>query len=97
MRYSIYSGLIQSRPVVCAAAMTALIAAPIFSLKADVEAGIAAARHGNFKVDRDTSQALRWYERAANQDLALAQYALAIHYRDGIGVQAGKNLSLTLN
>lgn len=50
MPYTIYTRVIRLRPVALAAAMASLIVAPVFSPNADVEAGINAARHGNFKM-----------------------------------------------
>ena len=37
-------------------------------------------------VPRDDGEAVRWYRRAAEQGLALAQHNLAVMYRDGRGV-----------
>ena len=42
-------------------------------------------------VTRDDAQARRWFELAAQQNLAVAQYGLGMLYRDGRGVE--KNLS----
>ncbi len=81
MRYSIYSRWIHARAAVFAAAIMALVIAPIFSSNADVEAGITAARHGNFKM------AQAEFLREARLGNPHAQVLLGELYHKGRGVE----------
>ena len=52
--------------------------------------------HGEGPVAEDKNEAAKWYRMAVDQDVAFAQYALAVLYDKGEGVPENKNEAMRL-